>query len=229
MNRIIYFLNACIILTIFPIHFLLAQHIDTSSNNSIRKDTPNFKKFSRPEEIGKSLIGEPINQLIDSLKLSKNIIQQRKTAKELGDRCILKKINLTEPQKNIISIIVEGYLDNTKSENSNTREESKQQIERLWLLAVPTLLIYINDNDIGKAELAAKSLILMRNEDIIKAIINLANNNPDINKRNRLKSILLRMQEQRSSIIPGRVCLGPEESTKLYNTLVLPAIEKLKK
>ncbi len=123
--------------------------------------------FSRPEERGEDFSFKENQELVKYLDVSNDKIEQRKAAYELGNRYIQDNYQPTDVDKQIIKKAIDSYFDMAKSSDSNVREEGRFQIHRLWHLAVPTLLDYLKDDDLTKMELAAKSLILMRNEEII--------------------------------------------------------------
>ena len=159
---------------------------------------------------------------------SKDKIALHKAAKVIGDRSIERELKLSAEETASIGRVVTGYLDASTATDANERVEAKQQIERLWHAAAPTLLENLSGGgDLTKAELAIKSLILMRNEEIIKGIIKKAKSTSDEQTRALAVLALQKMKEQRKSLIPGRKCLGEEESKRLYESLVLPALKEL--
>ena len=97
----------------------------------------------------------------------------------------------------------------------------------MWHGAIPTLLEYADSKEPAVAELAIKCLILMRNEAIIKALIEKARSTEDEYTKAMAVFALKKMKEQRKSLIPGRKCLNEEGSRILYDKLVAPAIEGL--
>lgn len=185
-------------------------------------------KFSRPEERGEDLSGLPTPELVKRLAHSTDKIELRKAAKALGDRTLGGGLQLSDDEKAVIEKVVMGYLALSKSTDANEHSEAMQQIERLWLVAEPALLKNLDGGgDLTKAELAVKSLILMRNEAIIKAIIEKARTAKDEQSKGIAIFALKMMKEQRRSLIPGRKCLDEKESQALYEKLVLPALKEL--
>lgn len=183
--------------------------------------------ITRPEERGEDFTLKSNAELINYLQTSGDIVELRKTAFELGNRHIKGTYEPTGTDEQVIKNVVDSYFDMAKSPNANTREEGRFQIHRLWRLAVPALLDYLKDDDLTKMELAAKSLILMRNEDIISSVINIAERTTDTRKKKLLLFVLTKMEEQRTTIVPNRQCLGSETSKELYNRLVVPALKRM--
>ena len=75
--------------------------------------------------------------------------------------------------------------------------------------------------------MAIKSLILMRNETIIKALIQKAESAKDEYTKAMVVFALKKMKEQRKSLIPGRECLDEDQSRILYDQLVAPFLKAL--
>lgn len=162
------------------------------------------------------------------LSQSEDKITLRKIAKEIGDRSLNDQLELTAVQKERINNAVAGCLrQNATSTNANERVEAKQQIERLCLTAAPTLLENIDSKDPALAELATKSLILMRNEEVVKELIKRASTAKDEHSKAITVFALKKMKEQRKSLIPGRECMDRKKSLRLYDRLVAPALAEL--
>jgi len=92
---------------------------------------------------------------------------------------------------------------------------------------MPKLLEYVGSKEVAEAELAIKSLILMRNETVVKALIERAKTAGDDPSKAMYIFALRKMKEQRESLIPGRECLNEEESAALYDRLIVPALAEL--
>lgn len=190
---------------------------------------PREPRFSRPEERGEDLSVLETAEVVKRLAESEDKIELRKAAKVLGDRNIAGKLHLSSEEEQTIENVVSVYFEQGKSANSNERVEASQQIERMWHAAVPTLLENLSSKDAAKAELAIKTLILMRNESVIKEIIKIARTTEDEYTKAMAIFALKKMKEQRKSLIPGRECIGEEESKALYDQLVTPALADLEK
>ena len=119
------------------------------------------RTFSRPEDRGEDLSGLATAELATRLSASKDKADLRKAAKALGDRCTTSGLTLAAGEMKLVDDAVAGYLAMAKSQDANERTEAREQIERLWLAAVPTLLKSIGSKDGAVSELAVKSLILL--------------------------------------------------------------------
>jgi hypothetical protein len=203
--------------------FLIETDSLKSNHKKVHKE--NFNK-NNDEKIFKK---KTVDELLELLSSSSNIEDKKICAKILGDLYISDSLKLINNQDLIMQKCIEDYFVQIKSENVSNREESRNQIYRLWHLAVPTLLKNLDNDDPKRFELAAKSLIVMRNETIIKAIIKLALNTKDHKKRKRFISLLSGMQGQQKTYIDGRDCINDSESKDLYNRFIVPALEELKK
>ncbi len=184
-------------------------------------------KFTRPEERGENFSVKTNTELLNILRSSRDKIELRKVAKALGDREMDGSLTLTGLEKLLLDNTVQEYLKQIKSKDPNVYDEASQQIFRLWHLAAPTLLKNLDNDNVTIIEFAAKSLILMRNEDIIKAIIEIANNTRDEKQKELLLFFLSQMKEQRTTVVPDRNCLNESESEELFNQLVQPALTKI--
>jgi len=187
------------------------------------------KTVSKPEEHGEDLSRLPASDAVSKLCQSKDRVERRKLAKVIGDRSKNGRLALTPQEEKAVAQIVVDTLQQAKSSVADEREEARQQIERLWHAAVPTLIANLQTNDLTMAELAAKSLILMRNETILKTLVAEAKSETEEGRRQLLLFTLSKMKEQRKSLIPGRECLDEKESEKLFEQHVAPALEELKK
>jgi len=67
----------------------------------------------------------------------------------------------------------------------------------------------------------------MRNEEIITALVEKAENTTDPNKKKIMLFILSNMKEQRTTIVPGRDCLNASESEDLFTQLVEPVLDNM--
>ncbi|HOY32565.1 MAG TPA: hypothetical protein PKW80_11860 [Bacteroidales bacterium] len=177
----------------------------------------------------KYLSEKTVSEIISILDSSRNKNELKKLAKELGDRELRGEVMLTAADKKIIDEKVTRYIYMSGIKNPNTYEEANGQIQRLWHLSVPVLLDSLESNNLSVAEFCAKSLILMRDKEIIKTIIQKAKSAQDMQKKEILAFTLSKMTEQRKPVIPDRSCMSKEESAKLFKRMVKPALKKLRK
>jgi len=205
----------------------LATRKDNADIASSGESVEERPTLSRPEERGEDLSVLETAEVVKRLAESKDKIESRKAAKVLGDRSIAGKLDLSSEEEQTIENVVSGYFEQGKSANVNERVEARQQVERLWHVAAPTLLENLNSKDPTIAEMAIKSLILMRNESIIKALVEKARSAKDEHTKAMVIFALKKMKEQRKSLIPGRECLDEEQSRILYDRLVAPALRNL--
>jgi len=205
----------------------LATRKDNADIASSGESVEERPTLSRPEERGEDLSVLETAEVVKRLAESKDKIESRKAAKVLGDRSIAGKLDLSSEEEQTIENVVSGYFEQGKSANVNERVEARQQVERLWHVAAPTLLENLNSKDPTIAEMAIKSLILMRNESIIKALVQKAESAKDEYTRAMANFALKKMKEQRKSLIPERECLDEEQSRILYDRLVAPALRNL--
>jgi len=191
------------------------------------EDANDAHVFSRPEERGENLSILETSEVVKRFTESNDKIELRKAAKVLGDRSIAGSLKLSDGEKQGINKVVRKYIEQATAPTAQERVEAKQQLERLWHVAIPALLEYVDSKEPGQAELAIKSLILMRNEAIVRALIEKAKGAKDEYSKAMVVFALKKMREQRKSLIPGRECLNEDESAAMYNRLLVPALAEL--
>ena len=155
-------------------------------------------------------------------------IKLRKAAQILGDRYINKSFSPTDSDKKLIENIVLRYIDMHDSKGDDATE-SRLQIERLWHLAVPSLLKVIESKNYLKAMYAGQLLIDMRNEEIIRSVIKKLKQAKDTITIERCTFILSHMKSSCYLHISNRPCFSDEESKDWYSNIILPAISNSKK
>lgn len=197
--------------------------------DSSRERTTRHSGIIRPQDRGKDVSGYGTDRLVNLLAESEDKIERRKVARELGNRNINGTLDLNGRQRRKIHAVVTEYLHQSTAEDANRRAEAKQQIERLWRTAVPTLLQNMTHSDATIAELAMKSLILMRNEEIIQKIIQKGREATGRRSQQLIRFTLKKMKERRKSLIPGRKCLNRERSSELHEKHVRPVLDRMKK
>ena len=160
---------------------------------------------------------------------NEDCVKLRTVAQELGDRHLKGNLSLNAEQRIAIDNTVKEYLKLVTSEEDNDWEEAKLQMYRFWTLAAPMLLKNMDHSDKRIARFAAQTLIEMRDEQIIKKIIEKANTNTNSRKEKFYILTLEMMKNQFIIQIPNRQSMSKEETEKTYNELIEPALKKLKK
>jgi hypothetical protein len=179
--------------------------------------------FSRVEDRGEDFSNLKDTELVSRLAISSDVVERRKAAKVLGDREIAGKLALSSSEIEIIVGIAGDYIKQTRAKDSKDRTEARDQIERLWHLAAPTLLANVGNRE--TAEDAIKSLILMRDEAIIRSLVKKVGSASTPDEKNMALFALKQMKEQRQSIVPGRSCMDAKESKKLFDELITPVLK----
>lgn len=186
--------------------------------------------FSRPEDRGVQFTKFSTPEIVKKISISTDRVEQRKLARELGNRSIAGKLKLDQSQQEQINAYVKKLFQMSVDADGNTRGEARCQLARLWYAAVPACLNAIKDvKNVKKKELAAKSLILMRNREIITAVIKRGKQIKDGKERFWFHWVLSRMNRQRTTVVPNRTCIDSKTSKKLYDEMVVPALAELKK
>lgn len=185
------------------------------------------KTFTRPEERGEDYSGKDSKTLISILSQSKDKIELKKATKVLGDRSIAGTLKLTESEKASLTNIVQKCLQQVTSTDSNERSDGREQIERLWWSAVPGLFNNIANENLAICEVALKSLSLMRNEEIIRSLMEIAKQCTHEPTRMMAIIALGNMTEKRESLVPGRHCMDEATSRELAEKQIRPFLNTL--
>ena len=184
-------------------------------------------RFSRPEEIGEDFSLFETSKVINYLAESTDKVERRKAAKVIGDRDLAGTLNLTNKQKEVIEKIVEEYLQQSKSEDSNMQSEARRQIEYLWKTAVPALLKNIDNENLQISDMATDRLVLMRNEHIIKEIINVWETTKNPKTKDFLALVLKNMKYPSYPLLSCRESINQEDCNKLYKELIEPILPEI--
>jgi hypothetical protein len=187
-------------------------------------------KFSRPEDRGVQFTGSSTAEVVQKLSVSTDRVEQRKLARELGERVIAGKLKLDATQQTLIDGYVDRLFGMASDKDGNTRGEARDQMARLWHVATPACLRAITDlKDSKKQKLARRSLALMKNEEIIKKVIGIGKAVANPRERYMVHMTLTEMKRQRTTVVPNRTCIDATKSQKLTDELIAPALAELAK
>lgn len=148
-------------------------------------------------------------------------------AQALGDLTLGKNAYdaLSEDLRRQVDNAVGVILGGTAAKTGQERMAAKHQLERLWRLAADRLVENLDNPNMTVAEAAAKTLILMRNERIARAVIEKVRSAD--NERTKALGVfaLGKMVEQRKTIVKNRECLSPKESAGIAREVIIPFLE----
>jgi len=125
--------------------------------------------------------------------------------------------------------VVRQYLKQTNALDSNDSEEAKEQIERLWWTAARVLAENIANPDDAVAEKAIKAMSLMRNEEIVRALVDQARKATERKAKEMCIFALGCMTEQYDSLVPRRTCMNEKDSQMLADKLIIPFLTEIGK
>lgn len=155
----------------------------------------------------------------------------RAVAQALGDLTLEDSAQeaLPEDLRQRVSKAVDVIVAGTAAKTGQDRMAAMHQLERLWRLSADRLVENLDNSNMTVAEAAAKTLILMRNERIVRAIIEKVKTAED--ERTRFLGVytLGKMTEQRETIVENRECMSPERSARLASDVIIPFLEGLAK
>ncbi|MDZ7618416.1 MAG: hypothetical protein U1E05_15535 [Patescibacteria group bacterium] len=168
-----------------------------------------------------------MKELVHRLAAAKNVGEQRKGAKVLGDRAMLGNLDLGSAEKQVLQEYIASQVLLTASSKGDERQEAIAQLQRLWRLSVPRLLDSLGHANLTVQEAAIKNLCLMRDESIVKAIITRVDAGEDANFRHGAVFALGMMREKRHPMVPDRKVLDDAASEELAKRLIIPFLDRL--
>ncbi len=167
--------------------------------------------------------------IIRWLSTSTNAIEMRKAAQVLGDRAIAGTLELSAPEQAAVVNVARQYLTSVPAREFSDFAEAKEQIERLWRPAGAALVAQIANPNTQIAEMAIQSLSLMRNEELVRALVEQTRSTTNAAAKVMYIFALGCMTEQYNSLVPRRVCMNEKESAILADKLIRPYLADLEK
>jgi hypothetical protein len=190
----------------------------------IEKKVKKTEGFHRSDEDDVGLKARPVNELVTMLKTADPALL-KKVCKELGDRVLRAEAVLSIEQQVIVDDVVKGWMDGFgKLQLAQERSEVRQNLQRLWTLSAPALIPIVDSQDLVCAEAAVKSLIMMRNRNIIVALVARYQAITDPETKERVGFFLSKMTDSNASLVPGRPTMNERDTNALYNELIAPVI-----
>jgi hypothetical protein len=205
---------------------------EPEKNNVIesRKEPTESVTTIRPEDQGEDFNPLSNSEVLKHLLTSSESAIQMKAAKVIGTRAIKGTFTPSEEeQKQINEYVNKKVLPLFKSSNPGDSGNAKDQLVRLWSLAVPVLLEAAKHKDIDIAYNALDVLILVRNEQVIRGFIALYENNEDKSLRERSIRSFGMIPAIRAPRLPYRPNSDTAEAKKLCDVLVVPFLTKILK
>ncbi len=181
-----------------------------------------------PQDRDENYATLPTATLVARLAQATDKIELRKAAQVLGDRAIAGRLALSAEERAAMTNVVRRYLDPALVAASSD-EEPKEQLERLWWAAAPALLEHVAAQNLAVAEMAIKALSLMRNEEIVRALMEKVRTTTGEKTKVMYIFALGCMTEQYHSLVPRRTCLNEEASARLAEKLVRPFLQALER
>jgi len=167
-----------------------------------------------------------VESLIATLDATQDKRALRRTAQALGDLTLTGGASdVTSEQRKRLDALVTRTIERVRSKRAEDRVDAKEQLERLWKFSADPLVNHIDDKNLAVAEAAAKSLILMRDEKIVRKIIEKLNTVQNERSKILCLFVLGKMREHRTTIVQNRHVMPPAESKKLAETLIVPALQ----
>ena len=214
-----------------------------SKKPPIKEDINSGKKNSKitlPEEKGKNLSSVSVNELINIFenenfsRIYKNkqnwknpkCIELRKAAQVLGDRSIEGTLVLTNYQQRKIDRLVSNYLELSLQNNFS---EAKSQIQKLWHLAIPSLIKNLEHEEGSIMDMAAQMLSYCKNEKVVEIIITKAKEPSTLKQKLRYRNTLMGMKNYYpvNGVKREKLGLTKKETIELYERKIAPFLVEL--
>lgn len=161
----------------------------------------------------------------DLIKLLDDADKERaaQAAQALGDRAIAGKMKLSEEEAKALHAFVTATI--RKARSPADMKEADRQIQRLWHLAAPALLDGLDN--LETYSFSARSLSIIKNEAVAKALAEKAKNTSDGARKGLMKFALQAMKDLRAPSVPGRSAVSSAESDRITREIIVPTLEEL--
>lgn len=185
--------------------------------------------FSRPEDRAGDFSGLDTATVLDKLEKSEDIGACRKAAQEIGDRSIAGNLELSAAERDRLGAYVDKQMQNVAGADSQTRVEANMQIQRLWRLSADSLFENLGSPNEAIAESAIKNLVLMRDEEIVRRLIDKAKSDTNAKARYRAVFALGMVAEKSYTAIEGRPIVDDKTAAQLVDNQVIPFLKEIQK
>lgn len=156
----------------------------------------------------------------ECLKLRENITN-------VGNQAYGQNYKPTLEEQKEINKIVDKYLELGKNRKTDDFEEGFKQIIQLWHLALPQLLKSIEDKDAHKAQIAGSLLLRMKNEKIVKLMMDRAKNTSNLEIKKRYEVVLRLTKNSYKIAAQNRQGISKQESEAIYAKIVEPNLKEV--
>lgn len=151
-----------------------------------------------------------------------------KSAKVLGDRAIDGTFVPDEDiRKQIDNYVTENVLPMFKTDNPGDAGNARDQLARLWHLAVPSLLEAAKLEDIDIAYNALDALLQIRNEQVVRGLISMYENSEDKSVREKSLRSFGMITAIHAPRLSYRPLPEPAETKKLCDELLTPFLANI--
>ncbi len=207
------------------------NYISITSNDTAVSEADcsatNLKKnrsfFERPEDEGEDYSSSSTGILLTKLK-NGDKIEQRKAANALWTRFGATPLELSDSEKKEIAEAAKGYLQRINEDF----EENFMQLQRLWHLAAPSLLVEITAQDVSISENAARLLSVMKTPQIIDELIAQSEKAESKTELDKYIFALEYMKINNRYFVENRNRMSDDDCKEFFMSRVLPHINKLK-
>jgi hypothetical protein len=156
-------------------------------------------------------------------------VQTREYIHEIGDRAYLGILDLkSREEKKILQDLIDENINDLGAAKRELQSEANENIQRLWHLCVPQLIETLGAGNDFASDFARKDLMMMRNREIVKQIIEEAQKTDNIRRKQWMILALGGMKDQLFCLIRDRDMIDDAESEKIAQELILPFLNSEK-
>ncbi|MDR2170487.1 MAG: hypothetical protein LBP59_10130 [Planctomycetaceae bacterium] len=184
-------------------------------------------KITRPEDRGDdfSLLDNVEN--FKRLTTSADKFARWKAAKVLGTRFIDGKFTPTEDEQKKINEYVKYLLTQFKTDNPGDAGDASSQFWRLWGLAIPGLFEGLKSKDRKTWNVALEHLVILRNENVVKKLIDEYDNSKDTEYKKVLLDTIGKMRTMYDNPFSYRKMMSSKKSRELSDKLIVPFLDRI--
>jgi len=165
--------------------------------------------------------------LLAVLEGSERMAERQRAAQALGDMALRSPSHMFSPEhRERIDTISRKMLASAAGDVPEARSDASLQLQRLWTLAADVLVESVDSESVPVAETAATCLVLMRDESIVRKLIEKTRGAD----RQRTKLLCLvalgRMRERNDTIVNDRTVMGAAGSKEIADSIIVPFLRE---
>jgi len=187
-----------------------AAQQDPPSDEAQRSDTKENAQFA--ESLGNAFI---------------DVVQEKGISK--GESSAVDSFLDARDAKDRVKTFIDMQLALPVEATGEQRMEARMNLRRLWWVAAPKLVDSLGDMNGYASESAQETLVMMRSESVVKAIIQRLESTDDQKVWIAGLYTLGMMTEKHDTMVPDRTVMGEKESREMADRLIKPFLTRVQK